>query len=147
MDTESQQFAADNLLVDRVYTARVLAAWHFLRRARSLPLRQRCAQRLSDYPPNLLPIGDSKKGRLPHNLSQSRYRIWGLHRPDCALKTVRARLAKIAQLAARRAAYLGIADKCVHLARQSDASNTARTARSLLALLEQNLRKSGKKLR
>lgn len=62
MDTESQQFAADNLLVDRVYTARVLAAWHFLRRARSLPLRQRYAQRLSDYPPNLLPIDDSKKG-------------------------------------------------------------------------------------
>ncbi len=39
MDTESQQFAADNLLVDRVYTARAPAAWHFLRRARSLPPR------------------------------------------------------------------------------------------------------------
>ncbi len=39
MDTESQQFAADNLLVDRVYTARAPTAWHFLRRARSLPPR------------------------------------------------------------------------------------------------------------
>lgn len=147
MDIESQQFAADNLLVDRVYTARVLAAWHFLRRARSLPLRQRYAQRLSDYPPNLLPIDDSKKGRHPHNLSQSRYRIWGLHPPDCALKTGRVRLAKNARLIARRVVYLGIADKCVRLVRQSDASNTARIARSLLALLEQNRGKSGKKSR
>lgn len=147
MDTESQQFEADNLLVDRVYTARVLAAWHFLRRARSLPLRQRCAQRLSDYPPNLLPIDDSKKGRHPHNLSQSRCRTWGLHPPDCALKTVRVRLAKNARLIARHVAYLGIADKCVRLERQSDESNTARIQQSPLASIEQNLGKSGKKSR
>ncbi|KFD80062.1 hypothetical protein DA89_2619 [Vibrio paracholerae] len=94
-----------------------------------------------------MPVDDSKRGKRPHNLSQSRCQIWGLHPPDCALKTVRVRFAKIAQLAARRVVYLGIADKCVRLARQSDASNTAHTARSLLALLEQNLGKSGKKSR